>query len=78
MHLNLHPDDAKIVLEKGWGERHPLAKGGWMTQYVPRTFVMVYAPRDRGELEVVGRIVEAAGFWVSGERVEIKLGEEGK
>lgn len=29
MHMNLHPDDAKVVLEKGWGERHPLARGGW-------------------------------------------------
>lgn len=67
LHLNLHPEDAKVVLENGWGERHPLARGGWMKAYVPREFVMVYAPRDEVELDVVCRIVEAAGFWVSGE-----------
>jgi hypothetical protein len=25
MHLNLHPDDIKEVLDKGWGQRHPMA-----------------------------------------------------
>lgn len=71
MHLNLHPDDAKVVLEKGWGERHPLARGGWMKAYVPREFVMVYAPRDQEELDVVYRIIEAAGYWVSGQGLAI-------
>jgi len=73
MHMNLHPDDAKVVLEMGWGERHPLAKGGWMKKYVPREFVMVYAPRNREELDVVCRIIEAAGFWVSGERYQMTV-----
>lgn len=73
MHMNLHPDDAKVVLENGWGERHPLARGGWMKAYVPREFIMIYAPRDRMELDVVGRIIEAAGFWVSGRRFEINV-----
>lgn len=76
MHLNLHPDDAKIVLEKGWGERHPLARGGWMKQYVPREFIMVYAPRNRVELDVVCRIIEAAGFWVCGKRFDLKVDNE--
>ena len=70
--MNLHPDDAKVVLENGWGERHPLARGGWMKAYVPREFVMVYAPRDETELDVVCRIIEAAGFWVSGQGFEVK------
>lgn len=76
MHMNLHPDDAKIVLEEGWGERHPLARGGWMKQYVPREFLMIYSPRDRTELEVVCRIIEAAGFWVSGKRFEVTIDSE--
>jgi hypothetical protein len=75
MHLNLHPDDARVVLEKGWGERHPLARGGWMKAYVPREFIMVYAPRDRTELDVICRIVEAAAFWVSGKSIEVKAGK---
>lgn len=70
--MNLHPDDAKVVLEKGWGERHPLARGGWLGRYVPREFIMVYAPRDPMELDVVCRIIEAAGFWVSGEQFDMK------
>jgi len=71
LHMNLHPDDAKAVLENGWGERHPLSKGGWMKKYVPREFVMVYAPRNEKELSVVCRIIEAAGFWVTGQRFEM-------
>jgi hypothetical protein len=34
---------------------------------------MVYAPRDRSELDVVCRIIEAAAFWVSGKSFEIKV-----
>lgn len=75
--MNLHPDDAKVVLEKGWGERHPLSKGGWMRRFVPREFVLVYAPRDEAELRVVGRIIEAAGWWVAGGRFEMDV-ETGK
>lgn len=71
LHMNLHPADAKVVLEKGWGQRHPLAKGGWLGKYVPREFVLVYAPRNREECEVVARIVGAAAWWVMGERVEL-------
>ncbi|KAF2463211.1 uncharacterized protein BDR25DRAFT_385006 [Lindgomyces ingoldianus] len=66
LHMTLHPADAKIVLESGWGERHPLAKGGWFRRFVPREFVLVYAPRDEGEVEIVIRIVQAAIWWVSG------------
>lgn len=78
LHMNLHPDDAKVVLEKGWGERHPLARGGWCSRYVPREFIMVYAPRDANEMEVVCRIIEAAGFWVSGEsyKIDTEIGLE--
>lgn len=74
-HMNLHPDDAKVVLEKGWGERHPLARGGWMKAYVPREFIMVYAPRDRAELDAVCRIIEVAGFWVCGEKFDLEIDE---
>jgi len=67
MHMTLHPADARLVLERGWGERHPLAKGGWWTRFVPKTFLMVYAPRDEAELRVVLEIVRAAASWVSGQ-----------
>ncbi|KAH4002152.1 hypothetical protein HBI26_031910 [Parastagonospora nodorum] len=66
MHLTLHPADAKLVLENGWGERHPLARGGWCRRFVPKEFVLVYAPRDAAEVEVVMNIVAASVWWVSG------------
>lgn len=66
MHMTLHPADAKTMLEAGWGERHPIARGGWFERFVPGSFVMVYAPRDDGELAVVLEIVKAAAWFVSG------------
>ena len=38
---------------------------------VPRTFTMVYAPRDPDELRVVCRIVRAAGYWVMARDLEM-------
>ncbi|KAF2791787.1 hypothetical protein K505DRAFT_339273, partial [Melanomma pulvis-pyrius CBS 109.77] len=74
MHMSLHPADAKIVLERGWGERHPLAKGGWFRRFVPREFVLIYAPRCEDEVEVAVGIVKAAVWWVSG----VDVGGEGE
>ncbi|KAF2448004.1 hypothetical protein P171DRAFT_383307, partial [Karstenula rhodostoma CBS 690.94] len=66
MHMTLHPADAKIVLERGWGERHPLARGGWCRRFVPKEFVLIYAPRSAEEVEAVMQIVGAGVWWVSG------------
>ena len=86
MHLTLHPEDIKTVLEAGWGgtfdipvlmpfkqlmcvaERHPLARGGWCSRFVPKGFVMVYAPRTKEEVETVMEIIKAGIGWISGER----------
>jgi hypothetical protein len=76
LHLNLHPLDAKVVLERGWGQRHPLAQGGWLSRFVPREFLMIYAPRNMEECEVVARIVEAAAWWVTGEHVEVRIPDQ--
>ncbi|KAF2002776.1 hypothetical protein P154DRAFT_122633 [Amniculicola lignicola CBS 123094] len=70
MHTSLHPADAKLVIEMGWGERHPLAKGGWFRRFVPREFMLVYAPRKEEEVEIVLRVVKAGVWWVSGVDVE--------
>jgi hypothetical protein len=64
MHMTLHPADAKVVLEAGWGEKHPLARGGWFEMFVPKGFVMVYAPGGEEEVEVLVRIVEAGAWFV--------------
>lgn len=48
MHMCLHPEDIKEVLRKGWGQRHPLARKGWLLQMpVSPDFVMIYAPRSK-------------------------------
>ncbi|KAF2496361.1 hypothetical protein BU16DRAFT_375546 [Lophium mytilinum] len=72
LHMTLHPADAKVVIENGWGERHPLAKGGWMRRFVPKEFIMIYAPREEAEVALVMEIVCAAAWWVSG----VVVGEE--
>ncbi|KAF2019082.1 hypothetical protein BU24DRAFT_112186 [Aaosphaeria arxii CBS 175.79] len=75
MHLTLHPADVKVVIEAGWGERHPLARGGWFRRFVPREFVLVYAPREEADLEVLMEVVGAAVWWVSGLDVKGRGGE---
>ncbi|KAI9041959.1 uncharacterized protein KD926_006296 [Aspergillus affinis] len=73
LHLTLHPADVRVLIERGWGQRHPLAweetARRWLcgTRFVPAGFVMVYAPRDEDEVRVVMEVVRAAGWWVSGE-----------
>ncbi|MCJ1407058.1 hypothetical protein MMC19_001128 [Ptychographa xylographoides] len=63
LHLTLHPSDAAMVITHGWGERHPLAgRGPW----VPKGFMMVYAPRNEEEVVVLTEIIKAAGWWVGG------------
>lgn len=51
-------------------ERHPLARGGWCTRFVPVGFLMIYAPRTEEEVSVVMEIILAAIGWVSGERLD--------
>ena len=73
---HLHPpDDGSLHLalpralgeeaeEKGWGERHPFAgRFGF-----PGTVMMLYGPRDEGELEVVWGLVRASYEYAQGER----------
>jgi hypothetical protein len=66
MHLSLHPSDAKVALENGWGQRHPLARGGWCRRFVPKEFTLIYAPRTVEEVEILMQIVAASIWWVSG------------
>ncbi|PGH07965.1 hypothetical protein GX51_01405 [Blastomyces parvus] len=68
MHLTLHPADVKTIIEKGWGERHPLARESWWWRFrfVPPTFVLIYSPRTMEELRCVTQIIYAASWWISG------------
>jgi hypothetical protein len=74
LHLNLHPEDAKEVIQKGWGQRHPLTSRCFLFKMpVPRQFTMVYAPRTRDELKVVCQIIEAAGWWVIAKDIRMDM-----
>lgn len=76
LHLCLHPEDIAEVLRKGWGQRHPLARRGWFgAMPVPEEFLMVYAPRDDQELEIVCRVIEAAIWYAAAERQRIEVVE---
>ncbi|KIY73064.1 hypothetical protein CYLTODRAFT_449272 [Cylindrobasidium torrendii FP15055 ss-10] len=74
MHLVLSPADCRAVIERGWGERHPLSGVtrhlkfanvlanillGQPILYIPSEFIMVYAPRNETELKVTESIVMA-------------------
>ena len=48
MHLGLTKKDAEWVIEKGWGEWHPMIKRG----ILPPNMIMLYAPRNNAEMEV--------------------------
>ncbi|KAM5445852.1 hypothetical protein MaudCBS49596_007141 [Microsporum audouinii] len=68
IHMTLHPADVKLVIERGWGERHPLARDSWwwIFRLVPTGFIMIYAPRSTEELNSVVQIIHAASWWVNG------------
>ncbi|KAG5928497.1 hypothetical protein E4U42_000569 [Claviceps africana] len=72
MHLCLHPADMDVVLRRGWGQRHPLARRGWLLRMpVSCDFVMIYAPRNEHELQTVYRIIEAAIWYTSEAKVSL-------
>jgi hypothetical protein len=75
MHMTMHPADANLMIAHGWGERHPLARGGWCRKFVPREFVLVYAPRDEAEVEIMAKFIAASVWWVSG--IDVNGDEEG-
>lgn len=53
LHLTLSPRDTIEVLEKGWGERHPLAH-----RMAKPGLVMVFGPRDKAELDIIWGIIQ--------------------
>jgi hypothetical protein len=51
------------VVDKGWGEQHPLALNG----SIPN-LLMVYAPRDEEDLAVIKIIINAAVEYATANR----------
>lgn len=60
VHVVLHPVDFEQVATTGWWEVHPLA-----VRRLPGTLVLVYAPREYGEVCVM-KIIEAGARFSEG------------
>jgi hypothetical protein len=56
LHAMLPPELVTDAVEAGWAELHPVALRG----LIPETAVMLYAPRDEAELDVVESLVRAS------------------
>ena len=61
LHLTLPAESIEGIVAQGWAERHPLHKLGVM-----ETLVMVYAPRNPAEVDVVLSIVEYSSRFATG------------
>jgi Family of unknown function (DUF5519) len=62
LHLALPREIARHAVEQGWAEPHPVVAMG----LGPSTLVMLYGPRDTGELEVVWGLVETSHRFATG------------
>ena len=56
LHAMLPPELVDQAIDAGWAEHHPVALRG----LIPRTAVMLYAPRDEAELDVIESLVRAS------------------
>ncbi|HEX2054545.1 MAG TPA: luciferase family protein [Actinomycetota bacterium] len=63
LHMVLPPHIVRQVVERGWGEQHPVAMMG----LVPPTTMMIYGPRDPAEVEVVLMLLKASWGYARGE-----------
>lgn len=64
LHAMLPPTLVAEAVEAGWAEQHPAASRG----LVPGTAVMLYAPRDDDERQVVEELVRASHAFARGAR----------
>ncbi|KAJ7494633.1 hypothetical protein B0H11DRAFT_1716962 [Mycena galericulata] len=67
LHVVLSPADCKTVVDLGWGQRHPLSG---VNRFIPapNTYLLIYAPRDEEELDVVERIIVASIGYMTNSR----------
>jgi hypothetical protein len=67
LHAALPADVARVAIEAGWAELHPVARMG----LIPRNTVMLYAPRDADELEVIYNLVVSSYLFAGGSLPEL-------
>ena len=65
LHVWLSGPDAKVAVEKGWGERFPLSSMG----ITHPSWIMVYAPRSMTEIDVIEEIIKAGIAFLTGEKI---------
>ena len=76
MHIVLHPEDVRTVIEAGWGERHPLAIAtpSWKLWHwyvernrrpVPEYLVILYAPLNAEHYRAYESIIQAAMWFAT-------------
>lgn len=75
LHVYLHPADARVVIEKGWGERHRLSRTwpwwmDWRQDFLglTNTWIMIYGARDEKEVDIARRITREGVRWMLGDR----------
>ena len=61
LHLALDDSTADLAIERGWAELHLIAR----TEAFPGSVVMVYAPRDVAEVEMVWSLLRASHTFAS-------------
>ena len=64
LHAMLPPELVDEAVETGWAEVHPVARRG----LIPPNAVMLYAPRDDEEREVVEDLVRASHAFARGDQ----------
>ena len=62
LHAALPPETAEEAVHRGWAEQHPVARLG----YIPENVVMIYAPRDEEELEIILGLVKESRRYAGG------------
>ncbi|CAN5826717.1 hypothetical protein BH23ACT12_BH23ACT12_01040 [soil metagenome] len=63
LHMVLAAHLVRQVVERGWGEQHPVAKMG----LIPMNTLMVYGPRDPDELDVVFMLLKTSWSYARGQ-----------
>jgi hypothetical protein len=62
IHLMLPDLVRESAIRQGWAEQHPVSRAG----ILPETLVMIYAPRDAGELAIVLHLIWHSYQFASG------------
>lgn len=64
VHVSLDPVWGQRLLDTGWGTIHPVAR--YMAGVLPPQSMVIYAPRDEDELDVMRGVLEAAHVFAIG------------